>query len=126
MTDGAVTLSAGQLRALLDHLAAAAALLGAAQPALASGDREVAETLLPAWHATLAGANLTAGELLRADPASALGAWASVFSERYSTPTAAAQSLGCLLKRLQGHAIAGLRVERLGHSGSNIWQVSPA
>lgn len=127
LVDGPRQLTAAQLRDVQRHLAIAARILAGAPRVLEAGAREVAEQLLPAWHAAHGSAVVTVA-LLREEPAcTPLGAVVSRFVDRFESPQRGAQALGTLLGQLAGHPVSGLCVRKLPATAGGVaqWDCSP-
>lgn len=121
-------LTAAQLREVQALLAKAAHILDCAPRALAPGDREVGEQLLPAWHAVHGATLMTVAELRQAPPGTPLADVLAAFLGRWpDKPHRGAQAFGNLLVSLTGHGVAGFTVRKLPvtSGGVALWVCSP-
>ncbi len=121
-------ITAAQLGEVLRHLASAARILAGAPRTIAAGDREVAEVLLPAWHAAHGTNTVTAAILQEAEPGTPLASVMAEFMGRYThKPKRGPQAFGELLSRLAGHDVHGFRVRNCGVGSGKVamWVCSP-
>lgn len=121
-------LTAAQHRKAIALWAELGQLLQGAPRALDPGDREVAELLLPAWHAVHGNAVVTFADLRQAPVESALAGVVGDFLARFpGRPERGFQAFGFLLGRLVGHTVAGHTVRKLPATSGGVaqWGCSP-
>ena len=128
MIDAPRQLTAAHLREVQALLTKAAQILEGAPRALDPGDREVAEVLLPAWHAVHGNAVVTFADLRQAPAESALAGVVGDFLARFpGRPERGFQAFGFLLGRLVGHTVEGYTVRKLPATSGGVaqWGCSP-